>query len=144
MRRIGIVALLLLFCVFLVGMGGLGGSTSINVPEPARNYAATITDQSDISTRVEKFSFEGQTAISGKLGDGHISISFDKIASIGFVLQEKTLKAETLLTDGKTIHIVVERGNACYGKLPYGKFKIAVEDIRTITIHGEVPAENKP
>lgn len=141
MRRTWFVGLLFLFYVFLVGMGGLGGSASINVPEPARNYAATITDQSDIATRLEKFSLEGQTAISGKLGGGHISIRFDKIASVGFVLHDKTLEAEVLLKDGKTIPLVVDKETACYGKLPYGEFKIAMEDIRSITIHGLVSGQ---
>lgn len=134
MRRIWHVCLLLVSYLFLVAMGGVG--SAVKVPEPAKNYAATIADHSDISARVEKFSFEGQTAISGKLGGGHISIDFDKIASIGFVLQDKTLKAEVLLKDGKTIPIIVEKGTTCYGTLPYGKFKIAVEDMRSITIHG--------
>ncbi len=141
MRKSWLVGLLLLSCMFLLGMGGLGGSASIRVPEPARNYAATITDQSDISTRVEKFSMDGRTSISGKLGDGHISISFDKISSIGFVLQDKTLRAEVLLKEGNTIHVVVDKGTACYGTLVYGEFKIAMEDIRSITIHGEVTKE---
>ncbi len=134
MRRILLVCLLFVSYVFLVAMGGVG--SEIKVPEPVKDYAVTIVDSFDISTDVEKFSLEGQTAISGKLGGGQISIGFDKIASIGFVLQGKTLKAEVLLKDGKTVPLIVEKGIACYGTLPYGKFKIAVEDIRSVVIHG--------
>jgi hypothetical protein len=105
------------------------------VPEPVSNYAATIIDNADISTRVEKFSFEGQTVVSGKLGSGHISINFDKITSIDYALQDKTLRAEVLLKDGKKIPVIVDKETTCYGTLPYGEFKIAVEDIRSITIH---------
>ncbi|NVM22364.1 MAG: hypothetical protein HWN68_11360 [Desulfobacterales bacterium] len=133
-----LVGLLLVSCMFLVGMGGLGGSAPIKAPEPATNYAATITDQSHISTRVEKFSVDGRTAISGRLGAGRISIRFDKISSVGFVLRDKTLRAEVLLKDGKTVPLIVDKGTACYGKLAYGDFKITMEDIRSITIHGEV------
>ena len=137
MRKGCLVGLLFLFCPFLVGMSGLGGSGRIGVPEPPRNYEATIIDRSDVSTRVEKLSFEGQTAIVGRLGSGHVSIGFDKIASIQFILEDKTLKSQVLLKDGKTVSVIVDKGMACYGKLPYGEFEIAMEDIRAITIHGE-------
>jgi hypothetical protein len=137
-RRVGIVGLFVMLYVFLAGMGGLGGPALVKAPEPATNYAATVTDQSDIATSLEKFSFEGRTFLSGKLGDAHISISFDKIGSIRFVLQEKMLTAEVELKDGKTIPVVMDRGTDCYGKLEYGDFKIAVEHIKSITIHGPV------
>ncbi len=141
MKRIWLVCLLLVSYVFLVAMGGVGGSASINVPEPAKDYAATIIDRSDISTRVEKFSFEGQTSISGKLGGGHVSINFVKIASISFALQDNDLKANVLLKDGKQVPVIVDKAIACYGTLPYGKFKIAMEDMKSITIHGLVSGQ---
>jgi len=144
MKRGCFVGLVVLFYVFLVGMGGLGGSASVRVPEPTKNYDATVTDQSNISTRLEKFSLDGQTFLSGKLGDAYISISFDKIESIEFVLQDKTLTAEVQLKDGKTVPVVVDKGTPCYGKLAYGNFKIAVEDVRSITLHGKAPREKKP
>ena len=144
MRGVGFFGLVVLFYTFLVGMGGLGGPVSVKVREPARNYAATVTDQSDIVTRLEKFSYEGETLLSGKMGDAYISINFEKIESMGFVLQDKTLTAEVRLKDGKDIPIVIDKGTACYGKLPYADFKIAVEDIKFITIHGEVAEKNRP
>ena len=144
MRKIVFFGLLVVFYVFSVGMGGLGGSGAVRVPEPATNYAATVKDQSDMTTRLEKFSFDGQTFLSGKLGDAHVSINFDRIESIGFILQDKTLTVEVELKDGKAISVVLDKGTACYGKLAYGDFKIDVEDIKSITIHGKVSAENKP
>ena len=141
MKKESLVWLILFFCVFLVGMGGLSGSVPVSVPEPAINYAATITDQSDVSTRVEKISFDGQTVVSGRLGSGRISIGFDKIASIHFVLRDKTLEAEVLLKDGEKLVVVVDKGVVCYGKLPYGELKIAMEDIRTIAMHGQVTGD---
>ena len=136
MKNMWFVGLLLLCCLFLAGMGAVGGSARIRVPEPENNYSATITDRSDVSAPVEKLSFEGHTAITGKLGSGHVNIGFDKIVSIGFVIQAETLKAEVLLKDGKTVPIIVDKGMACYAKLPYGEFKIAMEDIKSIAIHG--------
>ena len=141
MKKEFLVCLMLLFCVFQVGMGGLGGSMPISVPEPTINYAATITDQSDVSTRVEKISFDGQTAVSGRLGSGRISIGFDKIASIHFVLRDRTLEAEVLLKDGEKVAMVVDKGVVCYGKLPYGELEVTMEDVRTIAMHGQVSRE---
>lgn len=141
MKRILLVGLLFLFSMFLVGMGSLGGAARIRVPEPARNYSASIMDQSDTSTRVEKLSFEGQTAISGKLGSGHVSIDFDKIVSMSFILHNNTLRADVLLKDDKTISVVVDKEMVCYGNLSWGGFKIAVADIRSITIHGLVNSQ---
>jgi len=141
MRKIVFFGLLVVFYVFLVGMGGLGGPGAVRVPEPATNYAATVKDQSDMTTRLEKFSFEGQTFLSGKLSDAYVSINFDRIESIGFILQDKTLTAEVALKDGKTISVVMDKGTACYGKLAYGDFRIAVEDIKSITIHGKVSGQ---
>ncbi len=138
MRNAWLVGLLSLFCLFLAGMGAIGGSARIRVPEPSDNYSATIMDRSDVSARVEKLSFEGHTAISGKLGSGHINIGFDKIVSIDFVIQADTLKAKVLLKDGKAVPIVVDKEMACYGELTYGEFKIATKDIKSITIHGLV------
>ena len=144
MKRVGFVGLVVLFYTFLVGMGGLGGPVSVRVREPARNYAATVTDQSDTVTRLEQFSFEGETILSGKMGDAYISISFEKIGWIGFLLQDDTLKAEVHLKKGEAIPLVVDKGTACYGKLPYADFKIGVEDIKSITMHGEVAEKSRP
>lgn len=135
MRKIRLFVLLSLVFFATVGMGGLGGSSRVNIPEPGRNYTATIVDQSDVSSNVEKLSFEGQTAISGKMGSGDVSIGFDKIISINFLLEGDVLKASVLLQDGRTISLVVDKATHCYGKLPYGDFKIAVRGIKSIKVH---------
>jgi hypothetical protein len=138
MRRVGVVGLSLVLYIFLVGMGDVGTPLSVEIPEPATNYAATVVDISDTSTRLEKFSFGGQTFISGRMGDADISVTFDKIGSMGFTLKEKTLTAEVQLKDGNVIPVVMEKGTVCYGRFEYGDFRIAVEDIRSITLHGKV------
>jgi hypothetical protein len=144
MRRVGFVGMSAVIYLFLVGMGNVGTRLSVEAPEPAMNYAATVVDQSDMATRLEKFSFGGQTFISGNMGDADVSITFDKVESIGFAMNDGTLTAEVGLKDGKVAHVVVPQGTVCYGKFAYGDFRIAVEDIRSITIHGEVAPEKKP
>jgi hypothetical protein len=144
MRKAGFVSLWVILYCFLVGMGGLGGPTSVKVPEPGTNYSATIVDLSDFATRVEKFSFEGKTFLAGKMGDADVSVTFDKIHSIRFVLNEDTLTAEVQLKDGETIRVVMNKKAVCYGEFAYGGYMIAAEHIKSITVHGEVSPENKP
>ncbi|MDY6953599.1 MAG: hypothetical protein SWE60_18980 [Thermodesulfobacteriota bacterium] len=138
MRTVCQISLLFLSWVFLTAMGGVGDSGLISVPVPPVNFSATITDRSDLSTVLERFSIEGKTAISGRLGSGRISIGFDKIASIAFVLQDEGLRADVALKEGDEVVVWVDKGMACYGKLPYGDMQIAVAEIRAVTIHGEV------
>jgi hypothetical protein len=144
MRRAAFVGVSALIYICLVGMGNLGTPLSVEAPEPATNYAATVVDQSDIVTRLEKFSFGGQTFISGKMGDADISIHLDKVRSMGFTMKEGTLTAEVRLKDGAMVPVVVLKDTVCYGKFSYGDFRIALEDIRSITIHGEVSPEKEP
>ncbi|MBW2108132.1 MAG: hypothetical protein JRI36_05625 [Deltaproteobacteria bacterium] len=135
MKKVGLVAFLVLVFMACVGMGGLGGPARISVPEPSKDYVATITDQADVTSRVHKLSCEGQTAISGELGSGHVSIGFDKIASIEFVLAGDVIRAHVALKDGKRVTLAVDKAVSWFGKLPYGDFKIATEAIRSIEFH---------
>ncbi len=138
MKRVWLSFALIVSCLFLSGMGGLGGPARVRAPEPARNYSATIMDQADISTDVEKISFSGHNAISGNVGSGQVSIDFDKIKGITFRLRDKILEATVILKDAKTVSMTLDNGLACYAKLPYGEYKVDVKDIRSIIIHGLV------
>ena len=138
MRRVGCVVLSLVFYLFLVGMGGVGNPGSVQVPKTEANYSVTIVDLSDLATRVEKFSFDGQTYLSGKMGDADVSITLDRVKTITFVLHEDTLTAEVELKDGKTARVVMDKKTACYGQFAYGGYKIAVVNIKLVKVHGEV------
>jgi hypothetical protein len=119
-------------------MGGLGNPGSVEVPKTKTNYSATIVDLSDLATRVENFSFDGQTYLSGKMGDADVSITFDRIDTITFVLNQETLTAEVELKDGKTVHVVMNKNTACYGRFAYGGYKIAAMNIKSIKVHGRI------
>jgi len=145
MRRVDGVVLSLVFYVFLVGMGGVGNPGSVQVPKTEANYSATIVDLSDLATRVEKFSFDGQTYLSGKMGDADVSITLDRVKTITFVLHEDTLTAEIELKDSETVHVVMDKKTACYGQFAYGGYKIAVVNVKLVKVHGEVSAgDNEP
>ena len=141
MKRGAALGVFCLLWLCLVAMGGLGGPSPVSVPEPSGNFAATIVDQSGTSSRVEKFSIDGRIALSGKLGIGQVSIDFEQINTIEFIVEqkeEKELKAKVVLTDGRPASLIVDKGLTCYGRLPYGNFTIGLEDVRSITLHGRV------
>ena len=138
MKKAGCVCLAMILYLCVVGMGGLGNPGSVEVPKTKTNYAATIVDLSDLATRVENFSFDGQTYLSGKMGDADVSITLDRIDTITFVLHEDTLTAEVELKDGKTVHVVMNKQTACYGQFAYGGYKIAAVNIKSVKVHGRV------
>ncbi len=128
--------LVILICLLAFGMGNMGERDVIDIPEPEKNYATTLVDQTDVSMDLEKFSFEGQTYFIGKLGRAEISIDFDKIDSVLFILQDDQVKAKVNLKDGKALEILVDKGKNCYGISSFGNVRIEVQDIKKITMHG--------
>jgi hypothetical protein len=124
------------FCT--LGMGGMGGGDRIDVPEPEENYAVNLIDQSDVSIDLEKFSCDGLTYFIGKLGRVEISVDFDKINSVFFLLQDKDVKAKVNLKDGKVIELLVDKTKPCYGVSSFADIRIEMQDIKRITIHGKI------
>ncbi len=125
------------FCT--LGMGGMGEGGRIDVPEPEENYAVNLIDQSDVSIDLEKFSCDGLTYFIGKLGRVEISVDFDKINSVFFLLQDKDVKAKVNLKDGKVIELLVDKTKPCYGVSSFADIRIEMQDIKRITIHGKIP-----
>jgi hypothetical protein len=116
-------------------MGGMGDKRVIAIPEPDQNYRVTLVDQADVSMDLEKFSCAGQTYLSGFLGKAEISIDFEKIRSIFFILDDRQLKAKVNLAGGRTTTMVVEKSQPCYGVSPFANVKIEMQNIKTITLH---------
>jgi hypothetical protein len=144
MKRAGCVALSMILYLFIVGMGSFGNPDSVRVPETGTNYSATIVDLSGMATRVERLSFDGQANLSGQMGDADVSITFDRVKTITFVLHEDTLTAEVELKDGKTVHVVMNKRAVCYGRFAYGSYKIGVMNIKSIKVHGKVSEDKEP
>ena len=138
MHRKWLIGLCLVVCGFTLGMGSMGNDKVVDIPEPEHNYRATLVDQADVSMDLEKFSCSGQTYLSGTLGKAELSIDFEKIRSILFLLDGQNLKAEVKLTDGSTTAIVVDKKLPCYGVSSFAQVKIELQDIKTVTLHGKV------
>ena len=132
-RHFGLV---ILICFLAVGMGNMGERGAIDIPEPEKNYTATLVDQADVSMDLEKFSFEGRTYFIGKLGRAEISIDFDKIDSVLFILQDDNVNVKVNLKGGKALEILVDKGKNCYGISSFGNVRIEVQDIKKVAVHG--------
>jgi len=122
-----------LVCYFTVGMGSMGREDTIRIPDVEENYSVRLIDQSDASVTLEKFSFDGQTFLLGKFGKAQISIGFDKIAAIYFLLQESEVKANVILKNGEEIEIFIGRKKSFYGKAPFADLRIEAQDVKTVT-----------
>ena len=142
MKKSCCFGLVILICFFSFGMGNMGDRGVIDIPEPEKNYAATIVDQTDVSMDLEKFSFEGQTYFTGKLGRAEISIDFEKISSVLFILDGDHVKAKVNLKDGKVFEILVDKDKNCYGISSFANVRIEVQDIKKVSMHGKVLNNN--
>lgn len=127
------LVVIIFFCT--LGMGGMRDGDAITVPDPEENYAVTLIDQSDVSIELEKFSCDGLTCLIGKLGRVEISIDFDKINSVFFLLQDKDVNAKVNLKDGRVIELIVDKKKPCYGVSSFADIRIEMQDIKRITIH---------
>jgi len=138
MKKILYFSLVVLISFCALGMGGGVGQEDLTVPEPEENYLVTLVDQSDVSIDLEKFSCAGFTYLAGKLGKADISINFDRIDSVFFLLKDNDVKARVTLKDGKIVELIVDREKSCYGVSSFADVRIEMQDMKKITIHKKI------
>ena len=139
MRRAWYGGLFICMCCLTLGMGTMGGQSSIKTPEPDVNYMITLVDQADVSMELEKFSCEGLTYLTGQLGKADLSIDFEKIRSILFVVADDTAKALVTLDNHQQVELDVEKNTPCYGVSTFAEVRIEIKDIKKIVLHGKKP-----
>jgi hypothetical protein len=132
MKRTGVVFLIMVIGFATLGMGGLGNQATIETPEPDRNYSALLVDQSDVSMRLEKLSYNGQTFITGEMGRARLSIDFRKISAILFYLEDDKVRAEITLADGKETELYLEKDIPWFGSSAFADVRIENKDIKKI------------
>ncbi|RLC18818.1 MAG: hypothetical protein DRI24_01930 [Deltaproteobacteria bacterium] len=140
MKRKLSASLFVWICCLTLGMGSMGDPVSVKAPEPDKNIVATVVDQDDVSLELEKFSCDGNTYVTGKMGKADLSIDFEKIRSILFVEQEGRLKAMVTLEDHKQIELYLEKDIPCFGTSSFADVRIATGDIKKIVLHGKKQA----
>ncbi|MEW6672093.1 MAG: hypothetical protein AB1427_10320 [Thermodesulfobacteriota bacterium] len=123
-----------LLSLLSLGMGKTGENSLVNIPRTEKNFSATLVDQADLSMELERFSFDGQTFLTGKFGKSDISIDFEKIDSVAFLAQANAVKAGVRLKDGQLIEIMIEKKKACFGASSFANVRIEVQDIKKVSL----------
>ena len=136
MKRTLSGGLLILICCLNLGMGSMGDPVSVKTPEPDTDFLVTVTDQDDVTMELEKFSCEGHTFITGKMGKADLSIDFEKIRSMLFVEKAGQITANVTLADGKQAVLVLEKNIPCFGASSFADVRIMVQDIKKVVFHG--------
>ena len=137
MKRKLFGSLLIWICCLTLGMGSMGEPASVKTPEPDQNFRATVVDQDDVSMELEKFSFDGKTYITGKMGKAELSIDFEKIRSILFVEKDGAIIAMLSLDDHQKVELLIEQDAPCFGTSSFADVRIAASDIKKVVIHGK-------
>jgi hypothetical protein len=132
MKKAWYVSIMIVVGFLTLGMGSFGNQATIETPEPDRNYAATLIDQSDVSMELEKLSYNGQTYITGDMGRARLSIDFLKISAIFFYLEEDKIRAEVTLKDGSVATIYMEKDIPWFGSAAFADVRIETKDIKKI------------
>lgn len=140
MKRTLVGSLFILTCCLTLGMGSMGDQVSVKPPEPDTNFVVTVTDQDDVSLELEKFSCDGRTYITGKMGKADLSIDFEKIRSILFVDKGGQSTALLNLAGQKHVELVLDNNMPCFGLSSFGDVRIMTHDIKKLVFHGKKQA----
>ncbi len=132
MKRASAFAILILFFILLTGMGSSGKYNSVKVPKTDKNFTVNLVDITGVSVCLENFSIEGKTNVFGTFGKSDISIDFDQITSIAFVLKEKVVKATVKLYNGVTMDILINKRKKCFGTFSFTNFRIYISNIKSL------------
>ena len=136
MKRKLFVSLFIWICCLNLGMGSMDDQVSVKAPEPDKNFVARVVDQDDVSLELENVSFDGKTYLTGKMGKADLSIDFEKIRSILFVMAENQATAIVSLKGQAQVELIVENDTPCFGTSSFGDVRIDVRNIKKIILHG--------
>lgn len=132
-RRWGALAFAAAAWLLFSGMGDMGGDSTVLPPDPVENYDARLTDQSDVSVELTRFSFNGVTFINGKMGRADVSVDFENIQEAFFLNAGDGIAAKIHLKNGDMLELRVKRGDQFMGAASFGNFRIRVEDIQSVS-----------
>lgn len=125
--------------VLATGFGDDGPPTRI--PVPARVFQATVEDLSGTSVDVTRVSINGEVYLYGTMGEGQVSVPFEKIAEIRIEPMgdegKRVALAKTIT--GELVKLVVESDLPCYGDTSFGHYKIEFAKVRKVTFHHAAP-----
>jgi hypothetical protein len=120
--------------LFLMGMGGVGGSAPAGkIPSPEKNFGVKVTDREGFQTSLSQFSQEGKVFLTAKRGSASVTIPFEKISQIQFLSAEgNEIQAKLTLRTQDSLDIKVDKRAKFYGKADFGTFQIEGKDLKTV------------
>jgi hypothetical protein len=124
-----------------MGLSGMGGEGPSRIPTPAHNFTAVVVDRADVRTTVNMFSIGGFTYFFGKIGKGQVAVPFQKVVRADFSLKPEGLVGLLSLKDGQKVAVMLNRRQNCFGRTSIGNFQIRLDDIKMLTLQGEIPTE---
>ena len=137
MKNIFAWGVIILSFLFLMGMGGLGGSAPLDkVPEPPKKFTVVVVDRQGVKTTLGQFSHEGKVFIAGKRGSADVASPFEIISQVQFKGQEgNEIVAEIYMSEPKKVEIRMDKRSRFYGKAEFGSFQIEAKDLQSINFH---------
>ena len=96
-----------------------------------------------MTSKVQNFSCENKTSLSGAKGLGTLTVSFRDISSVKFSDNATNVaRAEIKFWDGREVSLLVKDYYRCKGQTEEGALNIRIRDIRDIAF--ERPSQTNP
>lgn len=131
LKGLGTLTLLMAMWLTLTAMSGMPGD---DIPEPDKDYKATITDDQDITTTCSKITWDGKTFLKGKRGRGTVTISFEKVKKAEFISEgtDGTVDFRVTLRGGKVVAVTVNGDSRFSGSTDFGSYRIEAKNIKEL------------
>jgi hypothetical protein len=137
MKKILASAAIMTSFLFLIGMGGLGGTAPIDkIPEPKKNISVVVVDRQGVKTSLTQFSHDGKVVITGKRGSADVAVPFEVISQVQFQgVAGNEIVAQISMRETKKVEIRVDKSSKFYGKAEFGTFQIEAQNLHSINFH---------
>ena len=133
MKRLAVLALVLLGALFCMGMSELGGHPEGTVPETDVRISAKVVDHSGMETSLNQFSMDGKTYLDALRGSGQLTIPFQQLATLTCgKASGDDLAVQVKLKSGSTLDLTIRKRALFYGSTGYGAFVIKARDVARI------------
>jgi len=118
----------------LVMLTGMGRPPGPDVPSPALNFKATVVDNQDISTKLSKATWDGNTFFSGMRGRGTVTIMFAKVRKVSAVgsSDKNSLDFQITLKSGDIVAVTFDSDVRFMGETSFGTYRILAKNIKEI------------
>lgn len=133
MKRLSVLAFVMIMALFCLGMGGVGGEPEGTVPETDVRIQARVIDRTGTVTNLNQFSMDGKTHLDAIRGQGKLTIPFQHIETVTFTkLSGDNMDVAVKLKSGNSMDLAVRQRAFFYGSTGFGAFRIKARDVASI------------